>query len=135
MVSQGFAKAGYMSLHMDDCWEQKSPARDPTTHRLRADPVRFPTGMAGLGEYVHAKNLSYSIYTAESTETCGGYPASQGYELVDAQTFADWKVRVCTRVLFAWLPRRCRTCSRAMSATSSARRSSRRSACCCRATR
>ena len=33
--------------------------------------------MAGLGQYVHSKNLTYAIYTAESTETCGGYPASQ----------------------------------------------------------
>jgi len=92
MVSQGFAAAGYASLHMDDCWEEKNPPRDPTTGRLRADAKRFPSGMDGLGVYVHSKNLTYSIYTAESTETCGGYPGSQGHELLDAQTFADWKV-------------------------------------------
>ena len=54
--------------------------------------------MDGLGVYVHSKNLTYSIYTAESTETCGGYPGSLGHELLDAQTFADWKVdyiKVC----------------------------------------
>jgi hypothetical protein len=48
--------------------------------------------MAALGQYIHSKGLGFSIYTAESTETCGGYPASQGYESIDAQTFADWQV-------------------------------------------
>jgi alpha-galactosidase len=60
----------------------------------------LPPLTQGLGQYIHSKGLSYSIYTAESTETCGGYPASQGYETIDAQTFADWgvdyiKVREC----------------------------------------
>ena len=73
-------------------WEEKSPARDPTTHELRADTKRFPSGMKALGDYVHAKGLSFAIYSAESTETCGGYPASLGYEALDATTFASWGV-------------------------------------------
>ena len=77
---------------MDDCWEEKNPPRDPTTKELRADSKRFPSGMQALGAYVHAKNLSYAIYTAESTETCGGYPASANYEVLDANTFASWAV-------------------------------------------
>ena len=77
---------------MDDCWEEKNPPRDPTTKELRADTKRFPSGMKALGDYVHAKNLSYAIYTAESTETCGGYPASANYEVLDANTFASWEV-------------------------------------------
>lgn len=87
-----FAAAGYNSIHMDDCWEQKDPVRDPTTNELRADFVRFPNGMKGMGQYIHGKGLQYAIYTAESTETCGGYPASQGHEDLDAKTFADWQV-------------------------------------------
>lgn len=75
------------------CWEQKSPPRDPTTGELRADPVRFPRGgMKGMGEYIHNLGLQYAIYTAESTETCGGYPASQDHEALDAATFASWGV-------------------------------------------
>ena len=40
----------------------------------------------------------FAIYTAESTETCGGYPASRGYEQLDADTFASWDIdyiKVC----------------------------------------
>ena len=120
MVSQGFANAGYASIHMDvraraplvlflslfvgrgatnhynedssplthsqDCWEEKNPARDPSTGELRADSKRFPSGMKALGDYVHGKGLSFAIYSAESTETCGGYPASLNHEALDAQT-------------------------------------------------
>ena len=32
------------------------------------------------------------IYEDFGTKTCMGYPGSQGYEEVDAQTFADWEV-------------------------------------------
>ena len=92
MVANGFAASGYASIHMDDCWEQQAPPRDPVTNQLRADFVRFPAGMKALGDYIHQKGLGFAIYTAESTETCGGYPASQGYEVLDAQTFATWGV-------------------------------------------
>ncbi len=84
--------AGYASIHMDDCWEEKNPPRDNTTGELRADFVRFPAGMKALGDYIHGKGLSFAIYSAESTHTCGGYPASLGYESLDALTFASWGV-------------------------------------------
>lgn len=48
--------------------------------------------MKALGDYVHAAGLSFAMYTAESTETCGGYPASLGFEALDAKTFAEWGV-------------------------------------------
>jgi len=77
---------------MDDCWERKDPPRDPQTGRLVGDPQRFPSGMKALGDYYHSKGAKYGLYTAESTVTCGGYPASAGHEVVDAKTFADWGV-------------------------------------------
>ena len=40
--------------------------------------------------FIQAKNISFAAYTAESTHTCGGYPASAGHEALDAKTFADW---------------------------------------------
>ena len=36
-------------------WEQKVPPRDLKTGRLRADPVRFPSGMKALGDYYHVR--------------------------------------------------------------------------------
>ena len=55
----------------DDCWETKNPPRDPATGQLTADASRFPQGMKALGDYMHAKNVQFALYTAESAETCG----------------------------------------------------------------
>lgn len=92
MVDQGFLAAGYSGIHMDDCWEQKEPSRDPATQKLVGDPERFPGGMKALGDYYHSKGLKYGLYTAESDTTCGRYPGSKDFETLDAQTFAEWGV-------------------------------------------
>lgn len=92
LVSQGFLAAGYTGIHMDDCWERKSPPRDPQTQRLVGEPTRFPSGMKALGDYYHAKGAKFGLYTAESPTTCGGYPASANHESIDAKTFAEWGV-------------------------------------------
>ena len=42
LADGGFIAAGYTGIHMDDCWEQKHPSRDPKTGELRPDPTRFP---------------------------------------------------------------------------------------------
>ena len=54
--------------------------------------LRFPSGFKALGDYLHARNISFGFYSAESTGTCGGYPASKGYEEIDAKSFASWGV-------------------------------------------
>jgi alpha-N-acetylgalactosaminidase len=92
MVANGFQDAGYNSVHMDDCWEQKNPARDPETNKLVGDPDRFPSCMKALGDYYHSKGLQYALYTAESVITCGHYPGSRSHEKLDALTFAEWGV-------------------------------------------
>jgi len=89
LVSGGFLAAGYTGIHMDDCW---NPPRDPTTGELRAEPTRFPSGIANLAEYMHSKGAALGLYTAESPTTCGGYPASSDHESLDAKTFARWGV-------------------------------------------
>jgi Alpha galactosidase A len=68
------------------------PPRDPVTHELVGDHVRFPSGMKALGDYIHAAGIQFALYTAESAETCAGYPASRNYEELDAKTFASWGV-------------------------------------------
>ena len=92
MAANGWLDAGYNSVHMDDCWEQKSPSRDPVTNKLVGDPDRFPSGMKALGDYYHSKGIQYALYTAESDTTCGGYPGSKNNEKLDALTFAEWGV-------------------------------------------
>ena len=41
---------------------------------------------------VHSKGLKFGIYEDFGTKTCAGYPGSEYYLQMDAQTFADWGV-------------------------------------------
>lgn len=41
---------------------------------------------------MHSKGLKLGIYEDFGTKTCGGYPGSEFYLQLDAQTFADWEV-------------------------------------------
>eukprot|EP01059_Diplonema_ambulator_P032224 TRINITY_DN621_c0_g2_i2.p1 TRINITY_DN621_c0_g2~~TRINITY_DN621_c0_g2_i2.p1 ORF type:complete len:397 (+),score=118.11 TRINITY_DN621_c0_g2_i2:48-1238(+) len=91
LVSGGYLAAGYNGIHLDDCWMRKTPPRD-SQGRLFPDPQRFPSGFQALGDYMHQKGVKFAVYTAESATTCAGYPASKGYEKIDADTFASWGV-------------------------------------------
>ena len=57
-----------------------------------ADPVRFPSGMKALGEYIHSKGLKFGLYSDAGTQTCEGLPGSWGHEAADAQIYAYWGV-------------------------------------------
>ncbi len=89
MVSSGMAAAGYTYVNIDDCW--MAPERD-AQGRLRADPLRFPGGIAAVADYVHAKGLKLGIYSSAGTATCQGLPASLDHETTDAASFAEWGV-------------------------------------------
>ncbi|HTV24400.1 MAG TPA: NPCBM/NEW2 domain-containing protein, partial [Polyangiaceae bacterium] len=88
-VSSGLKDAGYQYVNIDDCWAQMERGADG---RLVPDPVKFPSGIAGVAEYVHSKGLKLGIYGDAGTRTCAGYPGSLGNEELDAQTWADWGV-------------------------------------------
>lgn len=92
MVSSGMRDAGYIYLNLDDNW-MANPARDADGN-LMADPVRFPSGMKALADYVHSKGLKLGIYGDRGTMTCMGIPqsGSHGYEVRDANTFASWGI-------------------------------------------
>ena len=51
MASGGYSDAGYKYVAVDDGW---ASGRDPVTHELLADPVKFPSGIKALADYVHA---------------------------------------------------------------------------------
>lgn len=91
LVSGGYLAAGYRTVSIDDCWEQMSPPRD-AQGRLAPDPSRFPSGFKALADYMHAKNVSFGIYSDMGTKTCGGRPGSENHEQIDATTFAEWGV-------------------------------------------
>ncbi|MGU3292170.1 glycoside hydrolase family 27 protein [Williamsia sp. M5A3_1d] len=96
LVSSGLAAAGYRYVVVDDCWY--NPTRD-AQGRLTASSARFPSGMAALGAYLHARGLRFGIYAGATDRTCaqlsGTYPGatgSRGHESTDAATFASWGV-------------------------------------------
>jgi alpha-galactosidase len=88
-ISSGLAQAGYRYVNIDDCWAMRDRGPDG---RLVADPVKFPSGIKSLADYVHGKGLKLGIYGDAGTKTCAGYPGSLGTEDLDARTWADWGI-------------------------------------------
>lgn len=56
------------------------------------DPTAFPDGMKPVVDYIHKRGLLFGIYTDRGNHTCVGRPGSQGYETLDANTYASWGV-------------------------------------------
>ena len=88
LVSSGMRDAGYRYVVIDDCWQGTRGADG----RILPDPQRFPSGMKALADYVHGRGLKFGLYSDAGTKTCGGRPASKGYEETDARTYAEWGV-------------------------------------------
>lgn len=89
IVESGLRDVGYEYVIIDDCWSMRERDEDG---RLVADPVKFPSGMKALGDYLHSKGLKFGIYSCVGTYTCEKFPGSFDYEFLDAQTFAEWGV-------------------------------------------
>ncbi|MFG2292801.1 ricin-type beta-trefoil lectin domain protein [Streptomyces sp. NPDC048603] len=96
LVATGLAAKGYDTVTVDDCWMTKSRDADGN---LVTDPVKFPRGMAWLGEYLHARGLKFGIYQDAGHLTCERYPGSgtpdgggADHFDRDARLFASWKV-------------------------------------------
>jgi len=88
-VETGLAKLGYTYVNIDDCWQTLERNADGT---VSADPVRFPSGMKALSDYVHSKGLKLGIYSSAGFKTCQRYPAGLGMEDIDAATYASWGI-------------------------------------------
>ena len=88
IVELGLKDLGYQYIVIDDHWEG---GRDGMGH-IRANPVKFPSGIKALADYVHNKGLKLGIYSCAGDQTCGGEVGSYQHEREDAATFADWSV-------------------------------------------
>ena len=86
MVSSGMRDAGYIYVNIDDTWEGLRDANG-----VLHTNSKFPD-MKALADYVHSKGLKIGIYSSPGPRTCGGYPASYGYEEQDANMFAAWGI-------------------------------------------
>ena len=91
MVSSGMRDAGYRYVNLDAGWAAATRDADG---KLRADPDRFPDGIADVAKYAHKRGMYLGIYHSPFNEGCGQDPriGAAGHERVDAQTFADWGV-------------------------------------------
>lgn len=88
MVASGMRDAGYQYVVIDDCWQVTRDANGT----IVADWKRFPSGMAALADYIHARGLKFGLYTDVGSRTCQGRPGSLGHEWQDAATYAGWGV-------------------------------------------
>ena len=88
VMELGLDQLGYRYINIDDCWS----APNRTNNTLVGNPLRFPSGMKWMGDYLHHRGLKFGIYSSAGVQTCAGFPGSLGFESVDAQTFADWGV-------------------------------------------
>jgi Alpha-galactosidase len=88
MVSSGMVKAGYNYLMIDDGWQGGRDNRN----QIIADPLKFPSGVKSLADYVHEKGIKLGIYSDAAQLTCAGYTASLNFEEQDAKTFASWGI-------------------------------------------
>ncbi len=78
---------GWTYVSVDDGWAAAERDPDGTLHGNDGW-----TDMKALTDYLHSKGLKFGLYSSPGPTTCGGYPASYGYEYRDAQTWADWGV-------------------------------------------
>jgi alpha-galactosidase len=96
-VSTGLRDAGYEYILIQECIVPAG-ARDPITHVVQPDPIKFPFGLANLADYIHSKGLKAGIYTDVAHLTCAGFEGSgpggafpaPGHWPLDALTYAQW---------------------------------------------
>ncbi len=88
MVANGLDTMGYRYIFIDDLWQGGRDARN----NIIPDPVKFPSGIKALADYVHSRGLKLGIYSDAAQLTCGGATASLHFEEQDARTFASWGI-------------------------------------------
>jgi alpha-galactosidase len=91
LVSSGLRDAGYRYVWLDGGWTAPQP-RD-AHDALVADPVKFPSGLPALVDYLHSRHLLAGIYTDAGASDGGKSCAvgSAGHYDADAKQFAGWK--------------------------------------------
>ena len=69
MVKLGFKDCGYNHINIDDGFFGGRDAEG----NLLIHPERFPNGLRGLVDYIHAKGLKAGIYSDAGRNTCASY--------------------------------------------------------------
>ncbi|KAK4699774.1 alpha-galactosidase, partial [Phenoliferia sp. Uapishka_3] len=87
MVDSGLSKLGYEYINIDDTWQETSRMANGT---LSYNTTKFPDGFNTVTDQIHALGLKAGLYSTAGSLTCGGFPASLGYETEDATSYANW---------------------------------------------
>lgn len=88
LISNGLREAGYKYVGPDEgiCFYRASDGR------LTTNLERYPSGLRGLGDYIHKRGLKYALYTDAGTHTCSkAMPGTRDHEFEDMRRFAEWR--------------------------------------------
>jgi len=88
LVAGGMKEAGYSYVGPDEgiCFYRGKDGL------LATNLDRYPSGLRGLGDYIHNKGLKYALYTDAGTRTCSkAMPGTKGHEDEDMRRFAEWR--------------------------------------------
>ena len=88
LLRSGMREAGYAYIGPDEgiCFYRAENGK------LTTNLERYPSGLRGLGDYIHQRGLKYALYTDAGTLTCSkAMPGTKGYEFEDMRQFAEWR--------------------------------------------
>jgi alpha-galactosidase len=88
LVSTGLKEAGYTYIGPDEgiCFSRDASGK------LTSNLERYPSGLRGLGDYIHKRGLKYALYTDAGTRTCSkAMPGTKDHEFEDMLAFAEWR--------------------------------------------
>jgi alpha-galactosidase len=86
LVESGMLAAGYQYVNLDQCWEL--PRSKAKTRVF--DPARLPGGLAELARLIHDRGLLLGVFAPIGD--CLDAPAGDGFEAIDAPSYAEWGV-------------------------------------------
>jgi alpha-galactosidase len=88
LISTGMKDAGYVYVGPDEgkCFSRGADGK------LTPNQARYPSGLRGLGDYIHQRGLKYALYTDAGARTCStAMPGTKDHELEDMAAFAAWR--------------------------------------------
>ena len=88
LIRSGMKDAGYAYVGPDEgiCFARGADGK------LTTNLARYPSGLRGLGDYIHQRGLKYALYTDAGTRTCSkAMPGTKEHESEDMAAFAKWR--------------------------------------------
>jgi alpha-galactosidase len=88
LINSGLKEAGYVYVGPDEgiCFSRGADGK------LTSNLARYPSGLRGLGDYIHQRGLKYALYTDAGARTCSkAMPGTEDHEFDDMASFAAWR--------------------------------------------